>query len=270
MTHAEPASLPPPIAEVRGRRALVTGAASGIGAGLVERFAAEGATVVATDVDDDDGRGLAEAAGAAYHHLDVADPTAWDRLAAAVGPIDVACLNAGVVAGATDLGALDLDVLERTVRVNVDGVLVGLRALLVHQMLRVPAVVLVTSSLGGLTAMPSDPVYAATKHAAVGLVRSAAPQLAGRGIRLQALCPGIVDTPMVTAAFRAELDAAGYPLISVDAAVDGAIAALRSRGTGEAWVVQAGRAPEPYRFRGVPGTRVPGAEGRIPPGVPGG
>ena len=125
--------------------------------------------------------------------------------------------------------------------------------------------IVVTASLAGLTGVESDPIYALTKHAVIGLVRSVAPQLEESGIRINAVCPGFADTPMVGGEFRAALESAGFPLLGAEEVAEAVLLAARSEGTGEAWVVQPGRQPEPYRFRGIPGPRVAGAEGIAPP-----
>jgi NAD(P)-dependent dehydrogenase (short-subunit alcohol dehydrogenase family) len=126
-------------------------------------------------------------------------------------------------------------------------------------------VIVVTASLAGLTGVEGDPIYALTKHAVIGLIRSVAPQLAERGIRINAVCPGFADTPMVSGELRASLESAGFPLLEPDDVAEAVLLAARSEGTGEAWVVQPGRDPEPYRFRGIPGPRAAGAEGLAPP-----
>ena len=98
----------------------------------------------------------------------------------------------------------------------------------------------------------------------IGFVRSVAPQLAERGIVINAVCPGIVDTPMI-AGSRAALDAAGFPLLAPEDVAEAVMTALAAEGTGQAWVVQPGREPLKFRFPGVPGPRTPGAEGLRPP-----
>ena len=90
--------------------------------------------------------------------------------------------------------------------------------------------IVATASLAGLTAMPSDPVYAATKHAVVGFVRSVAPTLAARGISINAVCPGIADTAMLDRAARAAIDAAGFPLLARDRRGRRRLARPRARG----------------------------------------
>jgi NAD(P)-dependent dehydrogenase (short-subunit alcohol dehydrogenase family) len=124
----------------------------------------------------------------------------------------------------------------------------------------------VTASLAGLTAMPSDPVYTLTKHAVVGFVRAVAPQLEPRGIRINAVCPGIVDTPMLDkAGQRAAFASARFPLLQPQDVADAVLLAAQSELTGQAWAVQPGREPLQFRFANVPGPRVEGAEGTLPP-----
>jgi NAD(P)-dependent dehydrogenase (short-subunit alcohol dehydrogenase family) len=226
-------------------KALVTGSASGIGAAIVGRLRAEGLVVHELDLVDG---------------FDVGDPPAWDD----VPDVDLACLNAGVVTGERDVAALSEEQYRRILSVNVDGVFFGVRALAGR--MRAGGSIVVTSSLAGLTDMPADPVYALTKAAVVGFVRSVAPQLAERGIRINCVCPGIVDTPMLDAGgLRAATAAASFPLLTAAEVAEAVWRAATGEGTGEAWVVQPGREPEPYRFRGVPGPRVAGAEGVRPP-----
>jgi NAD(P)-dependent dehydrogenase (short-subunit alcohol dehydrogenase family) len=224
--------------------ALVTGGASGIGRAIVERLEADGAEVRVLDLRDG---------------FDVSDASAWES----VGAVDLACLNAGVTTGSTDVRDLTDEQYARIVGANVDGVVFGVRRL--ARVLQPESAIVVTASLAGLTAVPHDPVYAGTKHFVVGFVRSVAPQLAEREIRINAVCPGVVDTPMLGVEGRARFHGAGFPLLAAADVAEAVIAAAESDGTGEAWVVQPGRSPEPYRFGGVPGPRVPGAEGKLPP-----
>ena len=191
--------------------------------------------------------------------FDVSDPDAWHS----VGPVDLACLNAGVVTGISEIGELSEEAYRRIQGANVDGVVFGVRRL--ARVLEPASAIVVTASLAGLTSMRQDPIYAGTKHFVIGFVRSVAPQLEERGIRIKAVCPGIVATPILGEEGRARLHVAGFPLLSPEDVAEAVIAAAESEGTGEAWVVQPGRAPEPYRFGGVPGPRVAGAEGVLPP-----
>jgi NAD(P)-dependent dehydrogenase (short-subunit alcohol dehydrogenase family) len=111
--------------------------------------------------------------------------------------------------------------------------------------------IVATASLAGLTGMPGDPAYTATKHAVVGWVRAAAPGLAPRGIRLNVICPGFVDTPLVDEELRGWLD---VQLMDAAFVAEAALRVLEDEETGCAWVVQPNRV-EPFRFPGVPGPR---------------
>jgi len=104
---------------------------------------------------------------------------------------------------AGDLAAISDTAYRRIVGVNVDGVFLGVRALLPAMTKQQWGRIVATASVGGLTPVPFDPLYAMTKHAVVGLVRSAAPALASQGITLSAICPGGVDTPLVPDYVRA-------------------------------------------------------------------
>lgn len=223
------------------RSAVVTGGRSGIGAALVERLREEGSDVRVLDLADG---------------FDVADPAAWDD----VPPAELACLNAGVISGVGDVAELPVEEYRRVLAANVDGVVLGTRW--AARTMTPGGVVVATASLAGLVAVPGDPVYALTKHAVVGWVRSAAAQLEPRGIRVNAVCPGLVDTPM-TAAVRDQLEERGLPLIRPEAVAEAILLAARDEETGQAWVVQPGREPLRFRFPGVPGPRGDG-EGVVP------
>lgn len=191
--------------------------------------------------------------------FDVSDPERWEE----VGPVTVACLNAGVLGGPPDPADLALDDYRRAVAVNVDGVVLGVRRL--ARVMRAGGRIVCTASLAGLTAVPDDPVYALTKHAVVGFVRSVAPALAARGLSINAVCPGFADTPMVAGRARDRLEATGFPLLTAAEVAEAAWVALSSGETGHAWVVQPGRPPIDFRFPTVPGPRVDGGRSVGPP-----
>jgi len=215
------------------RTALVTGGASGIGAAIVRLLEEEGAEVQVLDVRDG---------------FDVADASAWERIAAA----ELACLNAGVLTGEGDVTALSDQAYRRILGANLDGVVFGTRRL--ARVMQPRSAIVVTASLAGLTAMPSDPIYALTKHAVIGFVRSVAPQLEKRGIRINAVAPGIVDTPLIGDA-KAVLEGEGFPLLQPTEVARAVLLAARADETGQVWAVQPGREPVPFRFPNVPGPR---------------
>jgi NAD(P)-dependent dehydrogenase (short-subunit alcohol dehydrogenase family) len=216
-------------------RAIVTGGEGGIGRAI---------------------RALLERQGFEVESLDlttgfvVSDAAAWQR----VGTVDLACLNAGVLTG-----ELTVESYRRAVAVNVDGVVLGVLRL--RQVMHGGAIV-ATASLAGLTAVPSDPVYALTKHAVVGFVRSMAPHL--EPVRLNAVCPGIADTPMIDHQ-RDAFAAAGFPLLAPEDVAEAVWRAATSAGSGECWFVQPGREPAPFRFPNLPGPRRDGERVGAPP-----
>ena len=179
--------------------------------------------------------------------FDVGEPDAWRSLE---DEFDAAFLNAGTSTGRADLAELTDESWRQILRANLEGVVYGTRELAARLMPSGGSIV-ATASLAGLTGMPGDPAYTATKHAVVGWVRAAAPALAERGIRLNALCPGFTDTPIVNAELRGRLD---VPLMKPAFVADAALRVLEDEESGRAWVVQPNRV-EPFRFPGVPGPR---------------
>ncbi|MGE0621562.1 MAG: SDR family oxidoreductase [Pseudomonadales bacterium] len=193
-----------------GKIALVTGAASGIGAEVCRQLAKAGHRLVLLDVDTRRGEELAGELGGQFIRCDVADRSDWfsavDRCIEAVGIPDVAHLNAGVMSVGPQEPFLPIEALpeenyHRIVGVNLSGVVFGLQALLPHMRGR-PGAICVTASLAGLVPLPFDPMYAATKHALIGLVRSIAAAGPSEALRINAICPGGVDTPIVPDALR--------------------------------------------------------------------
>jgi NAD(P)-dependent dehydrogenase (short-subunit alcohol dehydrogenase family) len=226
------------------RTALVTGGASGIGRAIVELLEREGCEVTVLD---------------ARSGFDVGDAAAWEH----VGAVELACLNAGVAADTADLTAVSDEAYRRILGANVDGVVFGTRHL--ARVMSPGSAIVATASLAGLVPVERDPLYSLTKHAVIGFVRSVAPQLASRGIRITAVAPGFADTPILTPETRAAMDTAGFPLLSAEQVADVALATARDGEPGAVWVVQPGREPTEFRFPNVPGPRTPDGRSMPPP-----
>jgi NAD(P)-dependent dehydrogenase (short-subunit alcohol dehydrogenase family) len=224
--------------------ALVTAGASGIGRAIAELLEREDADVRVLDLD----------AG-----FDVSDAAAWETVEA----VDLACLNAGVVTRTDEIAELSEEEYRRVLAVNLDGVVFGVRRL--ARVMAPGSAIVVTASLAGLGPEGRDPVYTLTKHAVIGFVRSVAPQLEQRGVRINAVAPGFVDTPLIDGDARAMLEAAGFPLLQPGDVAEAVLLAARDEQSGQAWVCQPGREPMRFRFPNLPGPRTPGAEGVRPP-----
>ena len=247
--------------------ALITGGASGIGRALAQRLSqthhvvvadrdAEGAASVAASID---GRSVAVdlTDSAASQTAVAAAVAAYDRL-------DVVCLNAGISTGEWDIEKISVERYRTVASLNQDAVFYGVQAAVPALRASGGGAIVVTSSLGGLVGQPEDPVYCMTKHAVIGLVRSLAATLQPHNIRILALCPGFVDTALIAEHVEMFREAK-FPLLRAEDVADAAVTALDSGGSGEAWVVQPGREPINYTFKGVPGPRVEGFDGAPPP-----
>ncbi|MEU8645283.1 glucose 1-dehydrogenase [Streptomyces sp. NPDC048674] len=182
-----------------GRVVVITGAARGQGEQEARLFVAEGARVVVADVLDEQGEALAKEIGAHYVHLDVSQEADWAEAVpsakAAYGRIDGLVNNAGILRF-NALVDTPLDEFVRIVQVNQIGVFLGIKTLAPEITEAGGGTIVNTASFTGLTGMAYVGAYAATKHAIVGLTRVAALELAEKGIRVNAVCPGAVDTAM--------------------------------------------------------------------------
>jgi NAD(P)-dependent dehydrogenase (short-subunit alcohol dehydrogenase family) len=254
---------------LQGKVAVVTGGASGIGRASARKMAEEGARVLVVDVQGAAAAAVAAELDGAAVAADVSQPEHWGSIveaARALGGVDLAHLNAGVTTGAEDITEVTDAQYRRILGVNVDGVVFGTRALVPEIAARGGGAIVVTSSLAGIVAFPGDSIYTLTKHAVVGFVRALGPRLADQHITINAVCPSLVDTPLIDGEIRDVLAGSGFPLIAPEEVADAVLACMVGEDTGQAVMVQLGCAPAAYRFARVPGPRARGSEGKIPPG----
>ncbi|MFJ3712240.1 SDR family NAD(P)-dependent oxidoreductase [Streptomyces sp. NPDC090053] len=204
-----------------GRVVVITGAARGQGEQEARLFVAEGAKVLLGDVLDEQGSALAKELGeaAVYVHLDVTQEADWTAAAAAgkeaFGKIDGLVNNAGILRF-NELVSTPLDEFQQVVQVNQVGAFLGIRTIAPEIEAAGGGTIVNTASYTALTGMAFVGSYAATKAAIVGLTRVAAMELAAKGIRVNAMCPGAIDTPMSN---PAQLDPTADPAES-SAALD--------------------------------------------------
>ena len=183
-----------------GKTAFVTGGGSGLGRAAAERFAAEGATVVAADVDYEGAAETVEGLdGAVAHELDVRDFEAFrdaiDATAEDHGR-EVLLNNAGISHEPTAMEDLAHDELDRLIDVNVRGVWNGCAAALPHLKEQGSGAIVNTASLAGVIGSPNLSGYSLTKGAVVNLTRAVAAEAGPDGVRVNAVCPGVTETPM--------------------------------------------------------------------------
>ncbi len=183
-----------------GRVALITGGARGQGAAEAALFASEGASVVLTDVLDDDGKKTAAAVKGRYLHHDVTDEARWQQVVDEVvgwhGRLDILINNAGIY---RPEGLMDasLPSYRQVIDVNQIGVFLGMKAVAAPMIARHSGAIVNISSIAGLRGGGGSIAYVASKWAVRGMTKSAAIQLAPHGIRVNSIHPGLIETPML-------------------------------------------------------------------------
>ena len=225
------------------RSALVTGGRSGIGLAIVEALERDGVDVRVLDVVDG---------------FDVSDPAAWESV---VEPVDLACLNAGVVNRERLIGRVSDEQYRRIVGVNVDGVVFGVRRLSPRDAERLDRRHGVARRADGDGERPALRADEARARRVRALGRAAARRAGDPAEHGQ---PGDRRHAAARGEGREALEAAGFPLLQPEDVAAAVLRAAEDDEVGQAWVVQPGREPLKFRFPGVPGPRVPGKEGMVP------
>jgi NAD(P)-dependent dehydrogenase (short-subunit alcohol dehydrogenase family) len=242
---------------MQGRVALVTGGASGLGLAAARALTDAGAAVVLADLDAEAGERAAAELGGDFIATDVSDLDANRAMVEFAvqrhGGLDYAYLNAGVSTGCGIGDDFDIALYRRAMGANLDGVVFGTHAALPALKARGGGAIVATASLAGLTAVPFDPVYAANKHAVVGLARSLGPGLALEGVRFNAVCPGFAESQIIKN-IRDALVEQDIAIIPAEKVAEVVMTLFAGEMTGECWFVQPGHAAA-FEFRHVPGPR---------------
>ena len=186
---------------LEGKIAIVTGAAMGMGAAEAAILAREGAKVIVADVDDNDGKAVADSIGGTFHHLDVANEENWNSLVADViahhGNIDILINNAGILA-ITPVATTELAEWNRVLAINLTGTFLGIRSVAASMKAAGGGVIVNVSSTAGMMGYSNLAAYVSSKWGVRGLTKAAALDLGRDNIRVVSVHPGGIRTPLTS------------------------------------------------------------------------
>lgn len=192
---------------MKDKVALVTGAASGIGLAVAQVWAREGARVVLSDVDTEGGeKAVADLKAQGHEALfvpaDVGDPAACQALVARAvqhfGRLDVACNNAGIGGEQQPTADYPVDAWDQVIRTNLSGVFYGMKHQIAAMLKNGGGSIVNMASILGAVGFANSPAYSAAKHGVLGLTQTAALEYSARGVRVNAVGPGFIRTPMIS------------------------------------------------------------------------